>query len=909
MTFCLLNFREVYDLFRPEDRKNVCIRMLVERTERQGRLDELLGLIKADAPYQYERYADQLKRKIEPSRESPPFTNESLPAIDQEAYLTRLVQQTRYISLIGSEASQVTGAGNQPMEILTVYTALQTTRPDQNDERDPPRLRSVMALLNEKDRLVLLGEPGSGKTTFINVVALCLAGELLNDPRANLTTLVPKGIEEWSHGPLLPVRVVLRDFAARGLPAAEEPVGSNTLWAFIEAELGDTVRAFGPYLKRILREQGGLILLDGLDEAPDTLQQRTRIKKIVQDFGLDFPRCRLLITTRTYAYQQQDWKLEGFSEATLSPFTSEQISAFIDGLYGFLGRNGTFSTEDAAGRAALLKTELAKNQQLAELAARPLLLTLITTLHANRGGNFLAQREILYHEVVELLLTQWEAPKVVRDATGQVISRQPSLSEWLKLDKGVIRNTLNQLAFTIHSAQAHGEGAADMSRAQLIDSLLTATTNPDASQLRLIEYLRDRSGLLVERGNQVYAFPHRSFQEYLAACHLTDYGYPERVAHLARTAPSRWREVALLAGAKAARGSKALVWALVEALCRSDSEAADKKIDEYWGAFLAGKLVVDTLDLGRLDPWNQNKISRVRSWLVEIIEYGKLPALERAETGRILALLGDPRPGVGLQANGLPDLIWHEVPAGSFQMGGSAYSDPPVKKHEQPSHQIALDGFEISRFPITNAQYRAFVAAGGYSAKNQAYWIGTNWSDRLEKSGPAPYEGRFGLDNHPVVGVTWYEAVAFCRWLTHTMHQSKALALDAVIRLPSEAEWEKAAGAPYPWGNASPTPELANFYKFGLGATNAVGIFPAGASLTGCLDMAGNVWEWTASLAKDYPYSLDDQREIIATNGARILRGGSWYSDQDSLRSTRRIKNTPDRCFSSWGFRVVRAPR
>ena len=103
-------------------------------------------------------------------------------------------------------------------------------------------------------------------------------------------------------------------------------------------------------------------------------------------------------------------------------------------------------------------------------------------------------------------------------------------------------------------------------------------------------------------------------------------------------------------------------------------------------------------------------------------------------------------------------------------------------------------------------------------------------------------------------------------------------------------------------------PDWGNYYETGIGATSAVGCFPKGRSLYGCEDMLGNVWEWTRSLFQPYPYMPDDGREELAAEGFRVLRGGSWYTDGDNTRQTRRIKNAPEASYNSWGFRVIVSP-
>ncbi len=249
--------------------------------------------------------------------------------------------------------------------------------------------------------------------------------------------------------------------------------------------------------------------------------RRVQVKQAVQGFAADFPRCRFVVTSRTYAYQRQDWKLPGFSEAVLAPFSPAQIQQFVDDWYAHMAAVRRLNRDDAQGRATLLKDAIRRSDRLAELAERPLLLTLMASLHAWRGGNLPEKREELYADTVDLLLDQWESPKLVRGPDGKPVVAEPSLSEWLKVDRAGVRKLLEQLAFEAHRDQPDLAGTADIGQDRLVTGLVELTANPDVKPARVIEYVRDRAGLLAARGVGVYTFPHRTFQEYLAACHLT----------------------------------------------------------------------------------------------------------------------------------------------------------------------------------------------------------------------------------------------------------------------------------------------------------------------------------------------------------------------------------------------------
>jgi formylglycine-generating enzyme required for sulfatase activity len=226
------------------------------------------------------------------------------------------------------------------------------------------------------------------------------------------------------------------------------------------------------------------------------------------------------------------------------------------------------------------------------------------------------------------------------------------------------------------------------------------------------------------------------------------------------------------------------------------------------------------------------------------------------------------------------------IPAGDFLMGSDPKKDKFAKDREQPQHTLFLPDYYLAKTPLTNAQYAAFVQATGHS--QPGHW----------KGGKPPK----GKEDHPVVHVSWHDAVAYCRWLSEVTGRP--------YRLPSEAEWEKGArgsdGRLWPWGNQWDV-KRCNTKESGPNDTTPVGAYPEGASPYGLLDMAGNVWEWTRSVYKSYPYDPDDGREDLEAPGTvrRVLRGGSWNYNQDSARCVVRFRSGPLSSHGYLGFRLV----
>ncbi len=244
-----------------------------------------------------------------------------------------------------------------------------------------------------------------------------------------------------------------------------------------------------------------------------------------------------------------------------------------------------------------------------------------------------------------------------------------------------------------------------------------------------------------------------------------------------------------------------------------------------------------------------------------------------------------------------------EVPAGPFLMGSSEGDKRAMNNDEKPQHTLTLPTYWIGKTEVTNDEFRPFARGDGYT--NRTYWTddGWAWLQSKHRNGPSCLDDTPKGD-HPVVCVTWYEAAAYCRWL------SVQTGMD--FRLPSEAEWEKAArgtdGRIYPWGNIWVSGR-AQSGESGQGFPGLVGRYRAGASPYGAMDMAGNVMEWTRSAYRDYPYDPNDGREAEQHQAhERItLRGGAWVHYQEDLRVTKRDAREPDEDGGyATGFRIAR---
>jgi formylglycine-generating enzyme required for sulfatase activity len=256
----------------------------------------------------------------------------------------------------------------------------------------------------------------------------------------------------------------------------------------------------------------------------------------------------------------------------------------------------------------------------------------------------------------------------------------------------------------------------------------------------------------------------------------------------------------------------------------------------------------------------------------------------------------------------LPDMI--AIPEGDYPIGTSddqmahllrveIWADEWYARDmflvEQPYHLLHLPAFEIGRFPVTNAEYHQFVWATGY--RRPRTWMGLHY--------------REDEASHPVAGVSRPDVLAYCKWLNEQMAAMKMPVPPGThYRLPNEAEWECASRGEddriYPWGNDF-DPWRCNTSDSAKGGTTSVGTYsPSGDSPWGVEDMAGNVWEWTCSTLRSYPYEADDGRENLQSPDVCVIRGGAWYYSHKFARCSAREGVLPGYTSPSLGFRLCR---
>lgn len=362
----------------------------------------------------------------------------------------------------------------------------------------------------------------------------------------------------------------------------------------------------------------------------------------------------------------------------------------------------------------------------------------------------------------------------------------------------------------------------------------------------------------------------------------------------------------------------------------SESGKETVAISSQWGEYLASgdeiKINEVLADIEEKEQDESGPLHKsIRQMLVNQLQNQNLPTRVRVSSGDTLARLGDPRPEV-MTVDGMRFCF---VPAGEFWYG----EGNEARKENLPD-------FWLAEYPVSHAQYRAFLAEDGYlngawwtEARKDGRWSEQGFKGRFDdepRTAPVHYGERFDLPNHPVVGVSWYEAMAFTHWLTARWQEKQLLPQGWQVSLPHEYQWEKAArgglqipAAPHdlarelPRIQSRPLPGLtlqhnlferrdfpwadgfnannANAAETGIGATSALGCFPLGASPYGIQELSGSVWEWQVNW-----YDKDKD--------SKALRGGSWINYRNDARVSYRNWDDPYSGYYDFGFRCVLSP-
>ncbi len=748
--------------------------------------------------------------------------------------------------------------------------------------------------VREQPFLVVLGDPGSGKSTLVRYLITTLAR---GDAQERLGLAAA-----W-----LPIFFPVAAFAdARSRPGS----GNLSPLAYLsEYYAGLSQPDYGPLFARALAMGRALLLLDGIDEVREDRPGIVRcLDAFVHEWDAQGNRC--IATSRSVGYDDAPLDSRLFVSVVIQPLRNQQINDFIvrwsrayEALAEPIWSEGGDLYHDLVRDASSAELAIRVEQHVRSLGAavfvdanvaalgrNPLLLTILALIH-NQGARLPDRRVDLYRLCVEALAETWNR---ARSLSGRSVDLYLGDE---RLDERFVVNLLGPVALWIHGDQPGGLVDLDDLESHIADTLTQTDGLPRGRARRLaqdfIDLMRRDTGLLQERGYRRFGFLHLTFEEYLAARGLIEsvtVDNPDSLFLRYSNSP-RWHEVLRLAIAVAPqREAQRLLLLLLTAPTPS-------------AILLAGECL---RDIGR-NGATQRAWDAVIQALLALIADPAASLEGRIFAGTILGHLGDPRrldPSSGADSGAHQGVAayWCRVAPGPFWWGDEGHAR---RARAGSLRRIDLGrSFAIGRFPITSAEFSDFVAAGGYAERR--WWSEAGWlfiDPRIRWTA-----ADLGSPSQPAVGVSWYEASAYCAWLTDAGRQGGWLAADEILRLPTAIEWERAARHTdrrrYPWGDQPPSETSAAFAALGMATPAPVGVFPGGAAACGAQDLSGNIWEWTASLAESFESALPC--EDVSPGETPVIKGGAFGSKAEELRCGASSWLHPGQRIAHLGFRVVR---
>jgi formylglycine-generating enzyme required for sulfatase activity len=858
--------------------------------------DEELQLLVVEALQNWKRQRSSKARKARRSEARPiDATLERLA----RSFVTRVASAFDGLVLMGFETKFRT-----PLRLEDLFVPLHvrwsrgdegwtSLRSDEVAERNPsiPEALGSLAPLGKRG-LVILGYPGSGKTTQLKRILLWLEQRK------------PEDLE--LPGGMLPLFLRLRLATGKERTLLEL---AKTTAARGDDEQAPLSLADAELLERV-HERGNLLwLCDGLDEVADE-RIRANVAGLIATAAEQRKADRFVVSCRFAGYSDDVEKQLGarFRVLELAPLDDAQVATLVRNWYCAVecsvGRSSGRSDAESERVAKMKAEELLErlndgkfrsSTRLAELTQNPLLLTAICLVHRDRGehGGLPKRRADLYEECINVLLELWHKTHNVP----------------VSISAKDARRVLQPLALWMHSENGRRQATASELE-PVVAPLLKKIRWKGGNATRFLEIIRDESGLLTGQSTTAFGFVHLGFQEHLAARELRTQlvAAPERLADLAsRLHESWWQEVTLLLLAQedAPIYGRFLTAALEHpnaaehidflAQCRDEADSTTDEPIESVLQGLARARRASAAQLVALDlavRWDVSipaslgdhfdaRIPRILGVPAKPIVI-ELPSVTVAATGSPGTV---EQAGRRLSARGDIELV--SISGGAFWMGSSEevivrlMREHPHRREsfdqEAPRHEVTLSPFFMATTPVTNAQYARFLESTPETEKP------SYWADR-----------RYNQADQPVVGVSWEDAVCFCRW--------------AGVRLPTEAEWEYAcrAGTDTDYWSGDTEPDLERvgwFQKNSNGALQPVARKPA--SPWGLHDMHGNVWEWCADRYGDYSSERQADPTGPAGGVGRAFRGGGFGVGADWCRSAYRYGWYPRVRWNNLGFRVA----
>src|SRR5271166_4562492 len=673
--------------------------------------------------------------------------------------------------------------------------------------------------------VVIIGDPGSGKSTFLRRVAFELCRTLRDNRPADAPPFLAKDDKRF------PILIRVADLAK--LLAADKSPKPNDSPDWIPYFLGkqnDEYKwgADEAFFRQKLEGGNCLVMVDGLDEAPDR-RMRERIARLFEHATGAFPKCDFLVSTRPQT-NVGDSVLARFHPVRIGDLEPPEIRAFFDHFARALALNDAEAKSFKEG----LELAIESRPEIREMSGNAVMLTALAVLQHND------QRLPEYRVELYASILGWLA------AAREHKEGRPPAEKCLEF--------MRKLALHMQDApegrlvQVNKRAAAELLAREFGGSV-------DANE-ELLERETQDSGIVSSVGTDL-RFWHLSFQEYLAAreiASLSDKQQIERVVESGKLYRPEWREMMrLLGGVLRQQGEdkiEGFFQAVLDNLPRHPALAAQARCAALLGAMMR--------DLSRMgyQPKTPDYERTVKTAMriFDAKAANQIDIKTRIEAADALGQVGDPR---------LEEDNWVTIPAGTFRMGAQKQNkkgqnyDPGADDDESPVHDVTLPPFRIGKFPVTVQEFDSFIKNGGYSARK--YWA--EGYGNFEE--PEDWQRQKQYPNRPVVSVSWFEAAAYCAW--------------AGGRLPTEAEWERAArgteGTQYPWGNEPPLDASRANYDNAIGHPTPVGLYPKGNTAEGLCDMLGNVWEGCADWFGPYQAQRQHGPSGSKSGEAKVIRG------------------------------------
>lgn len=733
----------------------------------------------------------------------------------------------------------------------------------------------------QHQQLILLAEPGGGKSTFLRYLGWSLAAQSAGQGVAG---------ELGPPQELLPIILPLRRLSHQ-LAAHPDPV--QAVFMALAAVLADEgVSRAEHLLQEALYRKTILLLFDGLDEVPvESIHGAGRLATLqaIRDFVHLYNGVRCVVTCRTRAFNQTLREVTRWTRAEIARFSLGQIRAFVHAWYQELVLARQIEGRPADQLARTLIDAILSSKKLLAMARNPLLLTMMALIMYH-DGSLPRDRPLLYERVLELLLGRWDKVK-----EGQSLAEAVGQIEW---GSERLRPLIDQLSYQAHATASSEDGRGRIDRRVLRDGLIgffetARLPEPWGAARRCLDYFEQRSGLIVPDGPESYVFAHLTLQEHCAGRHmLLDLDAAALV--MSHRQDDRWREPILLGIGVIQKTNPALVDRILSDLI-DPFQGPEVKPRARWQRDL-----IMAAEIGADRDWNYLRTQRVnvdrlqrqiQAGLTELLADATqpLPVGERVRAAYLLGTLGDARYPTTLEEwraeldrarAGDATGYFCRVGAGAYTVGTNHARAPHAQR---PAHRVIFDApYWIGRFPITNAQWQEYRRAAGTEALPRMGWR------------------EFNQPNQPAIAMTHEAAAHFCRWLSRH--------LGVTVRLPSEEEWEAAARGPrgyiYPWGDQWLDDRAATQGDLEQRAplsTAPVGCYPAGAAPCGAADLLGNIWEWTQSVWRSYPGS----RAPFEERGEHVIRGGGFNSRRQRISCLARAKYHPIYSPEVTGFRVL----